>query len=988
MKSNKFYFSVLTGLLSLLLQINLISAAELTPNVTNPAQKTPPEAGSDVGGIKVPPAVPLDKLSSPSKAPSVAAKKSGETPAVKTTTPPPAPKPVEKAERQTIKASGQAAGATTDEGGTTTATTPQPAPSAETAEKAVAAPDTAPLEKLVGSIEDEGGPAGSATSTVSQPLRAADEKTVETAEKKREEEGVFFNVAGEDIREIIKQISRVTGTNFILDDKIRGEVTIISEKKMTKEEVYEAFLSALDVAGYTTVPGPAGLTKIVKKRDALTRPIPIYTDKTPYTDKFITRLVTLKNISAIDMANAIKGLVSKEGNLFAYPATNTLIITDTGTNIERIVRMVQELDTEGPQEVLEIIHIEYADVKDMADKISKLFGGTQQTTSRRTSRRRGKAATQTQEALPTVNKIISDERTNSLIVLASKITIAKVKDIIRRLDRPLIGPEEGDIHVLYLKNAKASEMAEVLTGVTQAAKKAKQETKKTTTRAKRPSVPQAEFEGLFGSIKSIKADDNTNSLIVQANAKDFRLLVDRIIAKLDIPRRQVYIEANIMEIGLRQGRELGTGILGGKTFSVGGNELALFGNTFPFIPDITSTSGVGGATTQNPISLTPPFSDNPINFPKFFAAFIAQSDEAELNILSSPNILTLDNTEARIKVGDTIPFLTGSALTTGGVQTSNIQREDVALELKVKPQITEGDNVRLEIKQKIEDFSEASNPLEATAGPATSIREIESEIVVPDKRTIVLGGLMQDRESSRKTKIPLLGDIPILGYLFKGTSHSKTKINLLIFLTPTIIREPGDFLAVLKQRIEQRNRFIDDHFGERARKRIRGTIERHNTALLNFQTATSPLSEPGILPTDPLVGSPELQMDAGDAAPPSSDLSIDGELTALPPAAEAGYDEEPTTSRRQVQKGRRSKLKKGRVSRSGPDTSVQQPSPPPPAPPAPRIATEPPVTNGVSNGAASSPPPTAAPTPPPPAPQQEAAAPNGSGMPNDIDLAF
>jgi len=812
-----------------------VFAADLSPNIAAPAAKTPPSAET---AIKVPAAIPLEAMpAADTKAPSIGAKR-GDTITVQ-----------ETLIAETITEKGQ------------TATAAEiPSTAGQETRPTGFAPKTGEQAELIMRAA-ESGPSGRAEAAVSIQMRAADPETVAAAEKKRQEEGVYFNVAGEDIREIIKQISRLTGTSFIIDDKIRGNVTIINEQKLTTDEVYEAFLSALDVAGYTTVSGPAGLTKIIKKREAMSSPIPIYTDRTPYSDRFITRLLTLKNISAIDMANAVKGMVSKEGNLFAYPATNTLILTDSGTNIDRIIRLVQELDTEGPQEILEIIPIEYADVKSIADKITQLFGtsSTGRSSQARPTRRarRGQEAAASTDALPPLNKVLWDERTNSIIILASKITIAKVKDVIRKLDRPLLGPEEGDIHVLYLKNAKAVEIAEVLTGITEAAKKdqpnqPRARTAASTARgrtgsARQPSVPQAEYQGLFGSIKSIRADEQTNALIIQANAKDFKVLVDQIISKLDIPRRQVYVEATIMEVSIRSDTSLGTGLLGGTVINAGGNKMALFGNTFPFIPNITTTSSAGATTTTNPISITPPFSDSAINFPKFFAAFIAQQGDTELNILSTPNILTLDNTEARIKVGDTIPFLTGSALTTGGVSTSNITREDIALELSVTPQITEGDNVRMVIKQKIEDFSNATNPLEATAGPATSIREIESEVVVPNGQTVVLGGLMQDKDTRSVTKVPLLGDIPIIGWLFKGTSVSRRKVNLLVFLTPTIIREPRDFLVVMQKKIEQRNDFIDEHFGKKHRKKLRATMQKHNQRILDFQSATTHLSEPDLL---------------------------------------------------------------------------------------------------------------------------------------------
>jgi len=964
----------------------VLRAADQQPNGQAPTATTSSDGGD---ALKVPPAVPLDELPEPAaSAPSVGAKKSNAVRVKAPNAEIPTPSP-EATVTETEKVVVEEAVTETVQTPPTVSAQPEPAaaapevktatPAAIPAEPATATAPRAPApttieeaQTIIKTVEE--GPSGSAQPIVSMPMRAADEKIVKDAEKKREEEGVYFNVAGEDIREIIKQISRVTGTNFILDDKVRGEITIISEQKLTVDEVYEAFLAALDVVGYTTVPGPAGLTNIVKKRDALSSPIPIYTEKTPYTASMITRLLTLKNIRAVDMANAIKGLVSKEGNLFAYPATNTLILTDTGTNIDRIVRMVQELDTEGPQEVLEIIPIEYADVKDIADKITKLFGGATTTSTRGTTararRRRGEAAS-TPDAIPPLSKVIPDERTNSIILLASKITIAQVRDVIRRLDRPLIGPEEGDIHVLYLKNAKAVELAEVLTGVTEAAKKGTQQDQQQQRRGTRqPTVPKAEFQGLFGSIKSIRADEQTNALIIQANAKDFKTLIERIIAKLDIPRRQVYVEATIMEISFIKDTNFGTGLLGGKVFSAGGNNLALFGNTFPFIPSITTTASVGGITTSNPINVTPPFSTDTLTFPKFFAAIVAQQGDTELNVLSTPNILTLDNEEARIKVGDTIPFLTGSALTTGGVSTSNVQREDVALELSVTPQITEGDNVRMEIKQIIEDFSTAPNPLAETAGPATSIREIESNVVVPDNQTVVLGGLMQDKDSRGTTKIPLLGDIPILGWLFKATAISKRKVNLLIFLTPSIIREPGDFLVVMRRKIEQRNLFIDEHYGEKARKRIRARIEQHNARLLDFEHAASVLSEPDLLAQEGALGMPlsvpgETAAEASTptAAPAPVQEAIDADLSAQGAyEPDLAIESEPASVQRNWKKmtpKQRREAQKAAESQAAASAARTQ-----------------------EGAVASSPAPAS-----PPAAQQTPPDKNGA-MPSDIDLAF
>ncbi|MBI4373581.1 MAG: hypothetical protein HY542_01770, partial [Deltaproteobacteria bacterium] len=301
-----------------------------------------------------------------------------------------------------------------------------------------------------------------AVPTVSQPIGPA---PVTETEKLLQDEGMYFNVADEEITEVIKQISRALSKNFILDEKAcKGKITIISERKMTRDEVWETFLSSLEANKCTIRQGPAGLYRLVPTREAISNPIDFYTTESPYTDQYITRLVTLKNISAIDMSNVIKGLVSKEGNLFAYPVTNTLIITDTGTNIDRLIRLMKELDTEGPQEVLEIIQIIYADAKDIASKTTEIFEDEAKGTQKGApSRRKGGEQGEGEEA-PLIRKIIPDERTNSVIVLASKRAVKDIRALIKKLDSPLQGAT-GEIHVHYLKHAAAKDIASVLTSL-------------------------------------------------------------------------------------------------------------------------------------------------------------------------------------------------------------------------------------------------------------------------------------------------------------------------------------------------------------------------------------------------------------------------------------------------------------------------------------------------------------------------------------------
>ncbi len=682
-------------------------------------------------------------------------------------------------------------------------------------------------------------------------MRPAAPGTVSEAEKKREEEGIYFNVADEEIGEVVKQISRALGKNFLLDGKLRGKITIISEKKMTKDEVWEAFQSALDVLGFTIVDGPAGLLRVVAKRDALSNPIALYTEKSPFSDRFITRLITLENISAVDMANVIKGLVSKEGNLFAYPATNTLILSDSGTNIDRLIRLMSQLDKEGPQEVLEMIPVVYADAKELAAKITDIFETEEDTQNGSSPRRRGGRAPTGEELaeIPRLRKVIPDERTNSLIVLASKMAIKKVRQMIKKLDAPMA--EEGEIHVYYLKHANAKEMTTVLNAV---AGQVSQNQDKQASPAGRGGASQpgsvvggAEISGKF----SVTADETTNALIIVASSKDYNTLVDQVISPLDIPRRQVYVEAVIVELSIEENQQLGMGILAGKNFNVGGANLAAFGSTFGFL-DISRLLGgtAGAADTANTININLPGAPgagagttSSMAVPAFFAALQFAQRNSNVNILSTPNILTLDNQEAEIKVGQKIYQPQAQATTIGGSLQTSFVGEDVALSLKIKPQITEGGSIRMEVAQ---EDREALPPIQIGSGVSpipTTLRQIKTAIVAKNGQTVVLGGLIKDKYTTTVNKVPILGDIPILGYLFKTRQKEKRKVNLIVFMTPNIIREPRDFLALLQRKINEQNSFVDQNFTKREQKQIHQSLETHASYLLRAVEEPVPLTE-------------------------------------------------------------------------------------------------------------------------------------------------
>lgn len=703
------------------------------------------------------------------------------------------------------------------------------------------------------SVEDKfGSPDGTATDAIKEgegdaATDATDSETPPTAldenaagvDPAANADLVYLNATDVEIQDMIKQISKSTGLNFILDSKVRGKVTIISEKPMTKDMAYQAFLSALNVMGYTTVNTPGGLLKIVPTKGAVQEPIDLYKDQLPYTDRFITRIIQVQNISANDLASVVKSLVSKEGNLFAYPQTNSLILTDSGTNIDRILRIVKELDQEGPQEVIEIININYADASDITEKVLQLYESELAKGAGKGAARSRRGSPELEEG-PSISKIISDERTNSVIVLGSKRAIGHLRGLIARLDTPKEGVE-GSIHVYYLKHASAKEIADTLSSlVSGAVKKADKEGK-----GKDKAEEKAGAITLEGGVK-VTADEGTNSLVITAAPKDFELLIQQVVNKLDIPRRQVYLEAVVMELQVRNSQSLGFSGNFGNIFNLAGSEVTGFGAVLPIATNafqsIATAAGgfAGGGFSNRTIDIT--LQDGSIfSIPAVSAILQALQTDASVNVLSTPSILTLDNEEAQIQVGQEIGVPTGQSTSAAGT-TATFDRKDTGIILKVTPQISESETVRLTMSQEITNVVPQEN---APFGPTFTKRAINTVVVAKDKQTIVIGGLLEDNTNVSTTKVPLLGDVPVLGTFFRNRSANKVKTNILVFLTPFIIRDREDYLGILQKKIEERNLFVDLNFGYTERKKIRRAIKNHTQELLQYKPASQNIQTNG-----------------------------------------------------------------------------------------------------------------------------------------------
>ncbi|MCB0308406.1 MAG: type II secretion system secretin GspD [Bdellovibrionales bacterium] len=617
----------------------------------------------------------------------------------------------------------------------------------------------------------------------------------------------FVNV---EISEIVKSISEVTKRNFIFDEKVRGKITLVSPKPVSINEAYRAFISALEVKDLTVIK-VGNLYKIVPIRDMKTQPLPSSSATGSY-DEFVTRIIPIQHTDANEMSKSLRGLVSKNGDLIAYPATNTLIITDSIANIRRILTIIKKLDQKGFQEGIHVIKLQYAPASDTADKVMKIFELSSQRTPTVPN-----PNVSTDNNAKFISKVIPDERTNSIIVVANEEGFRRVQELVSQIDRTILeDAAKGRIHVHYLQYADATELSGILSGITPAKSSSSNRGNRNSNMftpggTPPPNSPTVVIGGqggtpLLGEETKINADPYTNSLIITASPSDYESLLP-VINKLDIRRPQAFVEAMILEVDIDKASELGTAsnlagtISGSKVFGA-----TTFGSTSSvFLPtDPTSLQGLAvgfqGRTIDIPLA-----GGESLSIPIFGGFFKALQTNGTVNVLSTPNILTQDNTEAEIVVGQVVPFITAQGRDVNNQPINQIQRENVAITLRLTPQINSSDELTLKIFQESQDL--VSGPDVNTFGPTTSKRSAQTTVLVKDGQTVTVGGLINDRIQESTSKVPILGDIPLLGWLFKSKSKTKRKTSLVIFITPHIIRYPEDMERVSIRKNEERMRF-------------------------------------------------------------------------------------------------------------------------------------------------------------------------------------
>ncbi len=659
---------------------------------------------------------------------------------------------------------------------------------------------------------------GSPRSPLAQESPA--EPPVIPAEPRRADgdELIQLDFADAQLTDVIETIARLTGTNFLYDERVRGTVTLITESKVTVEEAYLIFESILQVKGFTTVPGPGGVVKIVPVRDVKQAPIETTRGATPPVnrDLYVTRLIPLRFIRADNVVNSFRTLISQDAALISYPPTNTLILTDTMASIRRMMTILAEIDVESYREQIKVIPLEFADAAELVEHLESIFSlepsgaGAQRPGGARRVRNTAAggvaqpgvagAGLEGFEGVSGEPRFIADERTNSIIVLAPRGVMDEVEKLVTVLDYKRQGT--GRIHVIRLQNADAEEMSKTLSTLGQGAGGGGGGAAARLAGQAGAAATQAAVAELAGGVK-ITADAPTNSLIIEASAEGVAALRD-VIDALDIRRPQVMVEALIMEVDVDDNTDLGAGFLY-RTLFGSDDTFATFNFGFPPIdPNAPAVPGFGafaGAILGGSITITDPNDPTAtITVPVIEGLMTASAGNQNTNIISAPVILTADNEEAQIVVGENIPIpvsqvqtpaTAGQVASDTDFNTSNqIERRDVGVTLRVTPQISEGDTVRLDIFQEISEVQAATAA--SQFGPDTTNRQVENTVYVRDGEAVMIGGIIQENYSESETKVPWLGDIPIFGWAFKTVGDTVRKTNLIIVLTPHIVRDPDD----------------------------------------------------------------------------------------------------------------------------------------------------------------------------------------------------
>ena len=614
-----------------------------------------------------------------------------------------------------------------------------------------------------------------------------------------------FDLPDKDLKDVVTLISKWTGKNFILDSKVRGKITIIGPSQVSLQEAYQAFLSALDANGLTTV--QAGkFIRIIESAEARRAPVQTYAGEyAPTDDQYITRIFQLKYINADEVQREFRDLVTRQGKLFAYEPTNSIIITDTGSNIQRIRGILDSLDVKTFETTLHVLPIKNNSAKAVADMLGEIYGDEkakpgQPRTFRKSSLERSRGG-------GVNSKVIPDETTNSLLVLANKAGFESLKSLVARLD---VRASSGKIRVYYCEHAKAEDLANTLASLAGSGGAGRTASRRTTPGGPGGAPGAASPVGggpitaeLEGGVK-ITSDAATNSLVITANSNDFKTL-QKVIKKLDIPRLQVFVETAILEVNVGDSQKTGVNLAASEGLQFKGG----------FVGDSSSLASLiqGGLIDGTTIPIT----GHKSGIGSLTAMINLLAQDTSATVLSTPQIIALDNEKAEFQVLDDTPVIAGSiALAAGGGTQQNIERLKTGITIKLTPHVNAAaKTIRMEIEQKVDSFREDTDIPAAIRNQqkALTSRVTNTAAVVRDGDYLMMGGLMSDKIDESTNKVPLLGDIPVLGWLFKSKTFKAVKTNLIILLRPQVIGTSISSANVIKDRLDKRKNFIDENMG-------------------------------------------------------------------------------------------------------------------------------------------------------------------------------
>ncbi len=659
---------------------------------------------------------------------------------------------------------------------------------------------------------------------------------------------VHLDIYEEELDAVVKLIACMTGKNIVLSKSLKGKkITIYSPQMVTAKEAYRVFLTALEQNSYT-ISRQGKFLRIIDIKDAPRTPDPLLPEGAtpPAEDRMVTQLVRLENVDAAEILEVINKLATANAQFIVYAPDNALIITETGSNLRKLRRIMDQLDVPGGAERLWIYEVVHAEAADIAQKIQEIFEKEATTkgskkpkrssSKSKRDKRKGKgspssSAVGQSELDVHASKVLADERTNRLFIVASKRSYRQIKRLIRKLDVAI--PGDGQVHIHQLNHAKATDLASVLSSLAQEQRgrggaKARRPSASKSKAKKSKASGAASSAALFEGELNVVADEDTNTLVITASLKDY-LSLKKVIDQLDRPRRQVFIEALVMEVSVDNTREFGINAHGGDPnfTDIGGSNVPLLVKSTPTdaagsIP--TSAVGLTGLAVAAFTEETVPFGG--VDIPAFGVVIRAIASSNDVNVLSAPHILTTDNEEAEISVGNRVPFprssgglggLAGLAGQQGGnnnllgglgalAGNLGVTYEEVALTLTITPRINAANFVTLEIQQELEEIDRIDPE---TQTPTTSKRSVKTTVVVKDQHTVVIGGLQKNRTNKGRSGVPILGEIPVIGYFFRETRSQRERRNLLLLLTPHVVEGPEDFKAIYDRKMDEHREFVE-----------------------------------------------------------------------------------------------------------------------------------------------------------------------------------